>query len=117
MAIINKLDSCKSPGSDNIGLRLVIYIVPAIINPLVDIFNKSFAAGIVPDRLKTAKVVPVYKKGDRSLPTNYRPISLLSILLMSYYKNWCIRDCTLLPLTIIFYMNISLDSGEIIQQL
>ena len=78
MAIINKLDSYKSPGSDNIGPRLVKYIAPAIINPLVDIFNKSFAIGIVPDRLKIAKVVPVYKKGDRSLPTNYRLSTFIS---------------------------------------
>ena len=33
--------------------------------------------GIVPDKLKTAKVVPIFKKGDRSLLSNYRPILLL----------------------------------------
>jgi len=34
---------------------------------------------MVPDTLKLGKVVPVFKKGDRSLLTNYRPIRLLSI--------------------------------------
>ena len=62
MVIINKLDSSKSPASDNIGPRLVKYIAPAIINPLVDIFNKSFATGIVPDRLKIAKVFQCMKR-------------------------------------------------------
>ena len=35
--------------------------------------------GIVPEKLKTAKVVPIFKKGDRSLASNFRPISLLSV--------------------------------------
>ena len=39
----------------------------------------SLQNGCVPDKLKVAKVIPVFKKGDRSQPTNYRPISLLSI--------------------------------------
>jgi len=43
------------------------------------IFNLSFTTGIVPDLIKIAKVVPVYKKGERNVPGNYRPISLLSI--------------------------------------
>ena len=42
-------------------------------------YNLSFEKGIVPDKLKTAKVVPVYKGGDSCLPQNYRPITLLSV--------------------------------------
>ena len=43
------------------------------------IFNQSLTAGIFPSALKTAKVIPIYKKGDCSAMGNYRPISLLSI--------------------------------------
>ena len=50
-----------------------------ILDPLVHIFNLSLLNGCVPDKLKIAKVIPVFKKGNRSQPTNYRPISLLSI--------------------------------------
>jgi len=42
-------------------------------------FNMSFTSGVVPTSLKIAKVIPVYKKGDRCLIGNYRPISLLSV--------------------------------------
>jgi len=77
--IIHKLINSKSPGHDNIGPKLIKYIASAIIHPLVYIYNSSLANGMVPDRLKIGKVVPVFKKGDRSLPTNYRPICLLSI--------------------------------------
>jgi len=39
----------------------------------------SLSTGVLPDKLKLAKVIAVYKKGDQSLPQNYCPISILSI--------------------------------------
>jgi hypothetical protein len=47
--------------------------------PLADICNVSFASGIFPDRLKIAKVKPLYKKGNTGEFQNYRPISLSSV--------------------------------------
>jgi hypothetical protein len=47
-------------------------------SPLAIIANISFASGIHPDKLKIAKVIPIYKKGSKLIPANYRPISLLS---------------------------------------
>lgn len=79
LGIINKLRDSKAPGYDNIGPKLIKYIASLIIRPLTHIFNHSIMTGVVPDKLKIGKVIPVYKKGDSSLPTNYRPISLLSI--------------------------------------
>ena len=46
--------------------------------PLSIIINKSFAEGTVPDNLKLAKVIPVYKSKDSDIFSNYRPIYLLS---------------------------------------
>ena len=37
----------------------------------------SIVSGIVPDELKIAHVIPLFKSGDRSLFTNYRPVSVL----------------------------------------
>ena len=42
-------------------------------------FNLSISKGVVPDKFKLAKVVPLYKKGEHNLASNYRPISLLNI--------------------------------------
>ena len=54
-------------------------ISDSIVLPLTYLFNLSFNTGNVPDLLKIAKVVPIYKKGKKHFPGNYRPISLLSI--------------------------------------
>ena len=45
------------------------------------ICNLSFTTGCVSNSLKVAKVVPIFKKGDTINPSNYRPISLLSVFL------------------------------------
>jgi len=53
------------------------YIIPYIAEPLANIINHSFASGKVPDSLKIARVCPIFKTGDPSDFTNYRPISIL----------------------------------------
>jgi retron-type reverse transcriptase len=50
-----------------------------IAEPLRYIINLSLTSGVVPDALKTAKVIPAFKKGDINIASNYRPISLLSV--------------------------------------
>jgi len=68
----------KSPGSYNLGPRLVKAVVDEIAYPLCYLFNLSFLAGVVPNAL--AKVIPIYKKGEKSCTKNYRAISLLTKL-------------------------------------
>jgi hypothetical protein len=48
--------------------------------PLAIIFNFSLKKGIFPSTWKIARVMPAFKKDDKSSPSNYRPISLLSCI-------------------------------------
>ena len=78
-SLIHKLNKSKAPGNDNIGPELVQITASVIVDPFLHICNLSFLNNVVPEKLKIAKVIPVFKKGDRSKSSNYRPISLLSI--------------------------------------
>ena len=48
--------------------------------PLSKIFEKSFETGILPQPWLQANIIPLFKKGNKLDPTNYRPISLTSIV-------------------------------------
>jgi hypothetical protein len=68
-----------APGSDNISLRILKELATDI-SPLLQLrFQKSLDTGVVPDDWRIASVSPVYKKGQKSLAENYRPISLTSV--------------------------------------
>jgi len=77
---LRNLKKHKSPGPDCIHPRILIEISANISVPLTTLFNKSMEEGIVPNKWKEACVTPLFKKGNRNLPSNYRPISLTSII-------------------------------------
>ena len=52
-------------------------IIDLIVQPLMYITNLSLSSGTVPDQMKIARVVPLFKTADLSLFTNYRPVSVL----------------------------------------
>ena len=61
-------------------------LAPVVINPLTHIINQSLCTGIFPNRLKIAKVIPLFKKSDPHIFDNYRPISLLSSISKTFEK-------------------------------
>ena len=67
--------------SKSVGDEIPVWIIKQCSNILAPIlsylFNKCFESGIFPTILKKAKIHPVYKRGERFLLENYRPISLL----------------------------------------
>ena len=68
----------KTPDHTGISTNFVKQTIPVLLNPLLHIFTLSFKTGIAPSQFKIAKVIPIFKSGDKSSMDNYRPISLLS---------------------------------------
>ena len=77
--IISALKSGKSLGPNSIPMKVLKCLSPLISSPLSQIINESFQSGIFPDKMKLAKVIPLFKKGCPLTASNYRPISLLSV--------------------------------------
>ena len=77
LKIIDNLKAKTSYGFDGLSTKLLKHIKDEISAPIATIINQSFKSGIFPEKLKIAKVLPIYKKNDKSIIENYRPISLL----------------------------------------
>ena len=75
--IIQNLPNKSSCGFDDISPKLVKFIKPILIKPITVMINQMLNTGIFPDKLKIAKIKPLFKKGDSKAFNNYRPISLL----------------------------------------
>lgn len=78
--IIMNLKSGTSSGIDNLSSNLIKKSVDFIVAPLTFLINLSLSEGHFPSILKTAKVFPLFKKGDNTLPENYRPVATLSTI-------------------------------------
>ena len=84
---INKLDSSKATGLDGLGPR-VLKMAVSVISPSISmLINKSISTGIFPFQLKQAKVLPIYKGGTKTDPSNYRPISILPTVSKIFEKH------------------------------
>lgn len=68
----------KAPGYDNLPIHIIKKSFELISEPLMLVINSSLEAGLFPDKLKVAKIIPIYKAGEVDTFTNYRPISILS---------------------------------------
>ena len=84
--IINSLPDNKAPGPDSVNSFVLKRIAESIAPVLCDLFNRSLNDSIFPAIWKFANVAPIYKKGSKSDPNNYRPVSMTSILSKVFEK-------------------------------
>lgn len=77
--IIKSFVTKKSSGHDGINSTLIKPISDAVSIPLTKVINLSLETGCVPEKMKIAKIIPLYKAKNKELFTNYRPISLLPV--------------------------------------
>ena len=77
---IKELSPNSAGGPDGIPTSLLINCAEEIAPVLKIIFSHSLSSSLIPTPFKETAIIPVYKSGDKSLPSNYRPISLTSVL-------------------------------------
>ncbi|GAB0182246.1 mitochondrial enolase superfamily member 1 [Grus japonensis] len=78
--LLHHLDAHKSMGLDGIHPRVLRWLVEVLTKPLSIIYQQSWLTREVPVDWKLANVMPIYRKGQKEDPGNYRPVSLTSVL-------------------------------------
>ena len=84
--ILRTLKTDKASGPDGLSNRILKELSHELSSPLCSLFNKSLSLGKFPSPYKDANVTPVHTKGDLSLVSNYRPISLLNSVAKLFEK-------------------------------
>ena len=79
ISLIRNLNPNKATGSDGISGQMLLLCDNSVVLPLQIIFQNILVSSTYPDMWKLANVTPIFKKGDKQLIKNYRPISLLPI--------------------------------------
>lgn len=85
-SVISSAGLSKAAGLDNISMRLIRDNVDVLSPIMCHLFNHCLQDCVYPTSLKMAKVTPIYKDGETSDPSSYRPISVLSAINIIFEK-------------------------------
>ena len=77
---LNRLQESKSMGPDQIHPKILKECAKELAKPLKILFRESIKQGKIPNSWSLANISPIFKKGHRTLRSNYRPISLTSVI-------------------------------------
>jgi hypothetical protein len=89
--IILNLPNSTSVEPDEIPTSLIKSCVDLICTPLCDMINSIFMSGVFPDTFKIAKSIPLFKKGSRLDPHNYRLLDIQNVLSKIIEKVFTLR--------------------------
>jgi hypothetical protein len=84
--LLNNLSNSISTESNKIPTKILKYSASVITPALTNLFNSSIKMGIFPSEWKIARVVPLHKKGTRTVLDKYRPISILPVIRKIFEK-------------------------------
>lgn len=77
LKVVRNFNSKNSANCEGLDMTLIKSVINQIVEPIKYICNLSFLNSKFPAKMKTAKVIPIFKSGNKHLFVNYRPISLL----------------------------------------
>ena len=97
--LLKELNPHKATGPDEVPSRILKIGAEELASALVKLYQYSIDTGEVAQEWRDANVVPIFKKGDRHKPSNYRPVSLTSVVckvlehivhssIMSHFDRW-----------------------------